>query len=751
MTHLFRLSLYPVGDSYLLVAVAALALLGLMVLGPGSSRLTRGRRIALAGVRLVVIVLVILAMLRPTLVYTESKKQSATLVVLVDATRSMTVPDAYGDKPRYEVVRRALIDASPQLARLGREFEIKAYTFDSEAHAAEVSDGKIRLPESPDGKETAIGAVLEDVLRYEAGKRLLGVVLLSDGAQRAYAPRDMPPQSAASRLKYLGYPLYTIAVGQSRQGRDVALKELLVNDTVFVKNRLEIAGQVRIDGYTNQQVPLQLWVESSQGQRQAVEQTEVAATAGDQLVPFAFAWVPTVPGEYKLTVEAQQQPGERVVSNNQMSAFVNVLKGGLNALYIEGDLRWELKYLRRSLGASPDIKIDYLRLDAQHPETNPGKLLDRFQPGKYDVYILGDVDAAAFRNEELVQLTRAVSQGAGLVMLGGYHSFGPGGYASTPLATVLPVRMDPLERQDFDRPGRKDVQLLGSVKMRPTTYGQRHFTMRLASDPRESDELWNRLPALTGANRFQGLSPAAQTLAEDDDHNPLLVIQAFGNGRSMAFAGDSTWRWVTHGFEASHKRFWRQVVLWLARKDESNEGNVWVKLQQRRLAPLQRAEFLVGAQSATGDPLTDVRGEAEVTLPDGTKRPVQLIRQDNLLSGNFRETQSPGDYTVTATVQQDKAVVGAAHARFLVYQQDLELDNAAADKPLLENLARMTGGESIGPEQLPALIEKFSKNADNLLVQTETKRTFWDSWPFFLLFVGLLGAEWYLRKRWGLV
>ena len=148
----------------------------------------------LALLRVVVIVAVVLAMLRPTLIYTQTKKQAATLVVLADQSRSMSVPDAVGNKTRWEALRDSLADAAPALARLQRDFELKAYTFDAELHEAAAESGKIQLPEKPEGEQTAIGSALEDVLRREAGKRLLGVVLLSDGAQRAYAPRDLPPK-----------------------------------------------------------------------------------------------------------------------------------------------------------------------------------------------------------------------------------------------------------------------------------------------------------------------------------------------------------------------------------------------------------------------------------------------------------------------------------------------------------------------------------------------------------------------------
>ena len=70
---------------------------------------------------------------------------------------------------------------------------------------------------------------------------------------------------------------------------------------------------------------------------------------------------------------------------------------------------------------------------------------------------------------------------------------------------------------------------------------------------------------------------------------------------------------------------------------------------------------------------------------------------------------------------------------------------------LLESLAAMTGGQSQAPEQLHDLLQRLARQSTRLDVQQETKKTFWDTWPFFLVFVALLTTEWYFRKRWGLV
>jgi hypothetical protein len=36
-------------------------------------------------------------------------------------------------------------------------------------------------------------------------------------------------------------------------------------------------------------------------------------------------------------------------------------------------------------------------------------------------------------------------------------------------------------------------------------------------------------------------------------------------------------------------------------------------------------------------------------------------------------------------------------------------------------------------------------------VETQKKKNYWDTWPFFLALVALLSGEWLLRKKWGLV
>ena len=94
--------------------------------------------------------------------------------------------------------------------------------------------------------------------------------------------------------------------------------------------------------------------------------------------------------------------------------------------------------------------------------------------------ILDDVDVQGLSAASWQAIAERVREGMGLMMLGGYHSFGPGGFRDTPLADVLPIDIGPAQRQGFGEPLRDDVHLPGPVRMRPAApLGTRHPIMQI--------------------------------------------------------------------------------------------------------------------------------------------------------------------------------------------------------------------------------------------------------------------------------
>jgi hypothetical protein len=320
------------------------------------------------------------------------------------------------------------------------------------------------------------------------------------------------------------------------------------------------------------------------------------------------------------------------------------------------------------------------------------------------------------------------------------------------------------EVQPFGEPIRKDVHWPGPLKMQPTSpRGLQHPVMRLAPGV-ENVASWSSLSPLDGANKFDpaDVKPRAEVLAEapsagGEGAKPLLLAWTYGNGRVLAFAGDSTWRWAIQGKGNLHRQFWRQAILWLAQKED--EGNsVWIRLESRRVALGRPLRFTAGARQGDGATLAGATFTAQVQSPDGVVTPITTIRQDETAAGTIATTDAAGDYQLTVEATKDGAPVGRATARFYVEAADLELDNAAADPTLLGSLAKITepfGGQAIYPEGLAELLAKLKEAPKSLDVEIQTRWTLGgqtsDGAIILAIFVALLGTEWFLRKRWRLV
>jgi uncharacterized membrane protein len=753
----------PILDSYVAVLLIAAALALLLLLGPAFHPITVRRRGVLIVLRLAVIVVVTALMLRPTCTSKVMKPQSATLLLLLDQSRSMQLPHASGGKSRWDAQRETLEQAAAALDQLARDVEVKIYAYDSQLHPLEIQNGKIALPAAAEGQQTDIGSPLDEAVRRERGKRLAGVVLLGDGAQTAFDPR-VEMQEAVRELASLAVPLYTVPygpAGEAAQARDVAIENMPDQYTVFVKNELPVRGGLRVRGYVNKDIPVELVVEDHAGKSHVIGPMQLQAREDGQQVDVEFSYVPQEAGQYRLTLRAAEQPGELVTKNNQLSAFLTVLEGGLKVLYLEGELRLEQKFLRRSIDASQDIELDFQWIDSRLRKNNwPVDLTETFKDPQYDVFIIGDLDATALyekdKHEQTMQaLVEAVDKGKGLIVLGGYHSFGPGGYRNTPLADVLPIVMGQFERADIDKPivaASRGLHLEGSVQMLPASPD---YLTRLAAGD-DNLATWRTLPPLTGANKFTELKPRARVLAQTPDGTPLLVAGEYGGGRVLAFAGDSTWRWWMQGHDDQHKRFWRQVILWLARRDDLTQDNVWLRLPQRRFNLGGKVPFTAGAKTAAGDVIRGATFDATITLPDGKRQPQRLSLDGDTMTGTFDETAQPGTYTIEVTASSAGKLLGTAQAKFMVFDHDVELSNPAADPDQLARLADLTkeaGGKLIAPEQLAALLSQIKPPEMEIEVQTrwqlaDNNR---DAWLFFLCVVVLLTGEWVLRKKWGLV
>ena len=530
----------PIFSGTMMLIIAVVAVL-MMFIGPSFANIAFRQRMTLSLLRLGVIGLAFVALLRPGCVELTEQNQSAVLIVAVDGSRSMDLPHILDNSTRWNTVKKLIStnqDRFDQLAE--KQIEVKFYQFDSELSQLETEDGVVQLPADPTGSETDIGTSILEASLGVRDRRLLAMLLLSDGVQNVLDP-EIEMVDAVNSLNDIEAPLIAVpfgTAGDSGQLADVAITSFAEQMVVNKNSDLNAQATLVARGYANQDIKVDLVL--SDGATENIVTSELVRPRGAyEEMNVRLKYRPTEPGEYRISVRAVPMPGEVAVRNNSLDGFLTVRDKGMRVLLLTGSLGWEQRALRDSLPA-----LDFVDMQFRPLFTPPAATRNRQWPvrdlaeefsdeTRYDVFILCNVDSQALWNKRektgpMAELAEAVRNGKGLLMIGGTHSFGAGGYAGTPLADLLPVEMKPSETQPYEADILKELHINRPIQLVPS---RDHFLTRI-SETESTKDAWRQLPPLVGANRLVPKKSATVSVflqSDDDARYPILIS---GCGRS---------------------------------------------------------------------------------------------------------------------------------------------------------------------------------------------------------------------------
>lgn len=771
------LSFDPVFPWWVIGAFAAVAIV-LSSLRPGFGDLSLSKQRTLLALRLLAALLLLLAMIRPGFLSVESRKQRAVIPVLLDLSKSMSLPNAAQGETRYQAAQQVLNKLSAFKERLSeQDVELLVYGFDREVYPLRTSadqpavakdnpEGEaaaIDLPEKPVGRESDLLGAIESVVRLNRNRRIAGFLMLTDGVPNVIRPKTTASEVTRS-LAARDVPFHGMIFGPSTVAEDfldAGVESMPDNLAGFAENEIEFRAGVRLRGFNGRTVPVQLVVRKPDGQEFVAQTKQITATSPDQLSQVDFNYLPDVPGGYKLQVKVPDQPREVALTNNLLSAYLQAFPGGLRVLYITGDLQFEYHFMVRSLQASRDIQVKPVWIDSTDRTRWPIDLSRELNDNSFDVVVLDNIDSSALNGERgnLTILADSVLKGRGLLMIGGYHSFGPGGYGETPLAEVLPIRMSRNQRQEFEAPLRTDMHFEEPLAMRPA---MDHYITRFGEgDGSATVAMWEQLPKLRGANRLGRLKDSAMVLLESEERDPLLVAGNYG-GRVLAFAGDSTYLWIRAGFEQQHQQFWRQLMLWLAARDVAGDERVWMRLAKRRIMSGDVLHAAAGVRGEGGENVDGVQIAATLSSPDGTTRAIPFSMQaDRAQFNGSVEAEfitAGGVYRLEVVMSKDNVEIGRESQEFDVVDIDAETVIPIADISLVQQLVDTTqeaGGQLWTMPQLESLADSLIKSTEKLELKIPQLWRFgdttWDAYGFVVVLFVVMMLQWGLRKYWGLV
>jgi len=729
------------------------------------------RILGVLALRLLALLVACVLLLRPSLASQEDTVVPSKLLLLVDASESMNVSDEFNNLSRWDNARRILrspvIDSLLKQLQSTQKVELVFYQGAEDVRPFD-PEGKA------DGKRTDIGQWLHTLAKTHAGERTLrGLLLFTDGADNG---TRFPTLAEAAAWRAMSCPLHPFALGRpttAPKQHDVALVDLHTEPAVPVKGKMKVRAVVDAPGFEGSKVNVSLLLDDKLAA--PVERVTLAKTNDNEVEVTCNA--PERPGEVKVTLRLEPLQGEATTLNNEMSTYVTVTKEGLSILWVEGKKRaYESVFvIRHVLGRDPRFRVYYAEnLNEAQPPPAQANWFD-FDKQHYDVIVIGDVSATRFARgnpgifKQISELVR--TRGSGLLMLGGYETFANSDWQTmgADLTDLLPVNLD--------MPGQVD----GLVRVEPTPAGLSNYGYLLRlTDQGNPRDVWDQvLEPLDGMTRLGTVRANATVLATNSGREPVLVGGKHGEGRTLAFGGDTTWKAWRRSLAAiaAYQRFWKQVFLWLARQ-EAAEGNLRVLPDVRRVAAgnNERLGFTLALTGKGGVPAKDARFTVKVIGPENDVTDVLTAPEHGQERGSFWKTNAPGEYVIEATGAGKDAdgseVKGTARARFLAYAQDLESLRLGADHDFLARLAAAGGGKFhlAGERELQTYLEELRTQA---VAQGRPKADLWPDWRrnpaseglrdqvsalwmsgalgCFLVFTTLVCLEWFLRRRWGMV
>ncbi len=699
--------------------------------------------------------LVLILLWQPAITIAELKPQQNIIAVLVDDSRSMGIAEDGSTRQAQAVA--ALQNGV--LAGLNRTFQIRLYRVDDVP--ARIDNLSVLQPNAP---STRIGDSLKQFSEETSDLPIGAVVLLSDGGDNTGGIST----DTINALRARHIPVHTVGFGRERAAHDVELDDVTMAPRALAGSRLAAKVTFHQRGFAGSKIALTVR-DMSSGQAKALAARTITLGADGNLQTETLMFDIGGAGARTLQIAAAPLTGEENTANNALTRVVNVSSEPRRILYIEGEPRWEYKFIRQAEEDDRMVQIVSMVRTSENKIyrqgiADPKELATGFPSKPEDLFayqglIIGSVEAGYFNPTQQELIREFVDRrGGGLLLLGGQFAMADGGWNASKLPELFPTTL-PTQAGAFHREADpKNGVTHTTAELAPA--GVDNIITRLVDDPAANAAKWKQLPYLMDYEDPGTPKPGAAVLANmitpEGRKLPLLITENFGRGRTAIMATGGSWRWQMSSplGETAHDLFWQQLLRWVA---SDTPGHVAASVPAQMLLDNGAINITADVRDTEYNPAPDAKVEAHILGPSGVSALVEMTPvPDN--PGQFQAAWSApktGSYLTEVTAQRVDAGSGTVKelGRDVITFQRMdgvaENFHTEQNRELLEHLASQTGGQYWKPADLNKLPSSIPFSEAGVTMR-ETK----DLWNLPLVFLVLLllrFSEWWLRRKWGIV
>jgi Mg-chelatase subunit ChlD len=389
------------------------------------ANLSRMRARASLTIRLIILLLVVLA-IAGLRIRTESRDLA--LIFLVDVSASVATEQ---QREVLDAINREFERSAPDdyigVIAFGREPSVELAPTRKET----LGDWRIEeINSNPPRDYTDVAAALRLAAAIIPESAVGRFVLISDGNENLESAAE-----EAQLLRAEGIEVYTRALAtasdRGRQHGEMAVRDLAAPELLAEGEAFDL--KVTVDSTVDTDAALRIFRNDS-----LVAEREVRLASSGENV-FIVPQRNDRRGFYTYRAEIEAVGADSFVQNNSRETFT-IVEGRPRTLYVSGDAQPSPAMTRVLAEGNFDAEV---RGAAALPSTLAG-----FQ--HYDLVIFDNVPASALTPGQMKMVQSYVRDlGGGFIMIGGEHSFGPGGYYKTPVEEALPVSLDVRQKKHF--------------------------------------------------------------------------------------------------------------------------------------------------------------------------------------------------------------------------------------------------------------------------------------------------------------
>ncbi len=559
------------------------------------------------------------------------------------------------------------------------------------------------------GPTSDLNRGIQNIINEFEGRNLAGVVLLSDGIYNSGASPLYTP---------VRVPVYTVGLGDTTERVDLVLKNVAFNKVAYQGNKFPLKAQVLMQGIDNQDVSVSVMKDGK------VLGNEKKNAGAKSLIDFDFQLDAIEKGIQRYDISVKPLDQESNKRNNSMSIFIEVIDGKKKIVLIAPAPHPDIKALRAVVERNSNYEFivhipGVANADAEY-----------LKPGAVELIIFHHVVDMAGRTLPLYN-TLSKSSSSILLMIGSQTNL-----------RQLPAYQIPIQ---FEYRGQWDqVTPIVNSEFRDFGFSE------------NSNGVFSRYPPVQVPFGKFTYPPKAnvllfQQIGSVTTDRPLLMSWQEGEKKIAALIGEGLWRWrlnefADNGSTEMFDELFSKLIQYLSTQEDKRKF---------RSFPLQNefsdSEPVVIESQVYNDLFELVYGNT-----------IQLqVRDEQGAVTNYSYTTSPGGsryrigglkegvyrFKASTTLSEKTEEV---NGQFLVKAQNIEAQNLTADFGLLQKLSSESGGKFYNSNQLSVLTSDLEKTkAASLIHSEETFNQLINlKWVFFLL-LGLISAEWFLRKYLG--